>query len=194
MTDAKLSLEEQWFHEKEARQREQLREGLERKAAEENRKREIAGNLGTDNQAVIDRIAALGLDGDVVSVLHLLPMVQVAWADGSVSVSERRTILEAVEAAGVKPGSVAATFIGSLLESRPSETLLNEILAIVRDILAIQGLKPNSLLEACQHVATASGGLLGLGDKVSSEEAEAIHKVALALGPAADARVSKDLG
>jgi hypothetical protein len=194
MTDAKLTPEEQWFLEKEAHRRERLRDELERKATEEQRKREIAGTLGTDNQAVVERIAALGLDGKVVRVLHLLPMVKVAWADGAVSISERRTILEAVEANGIAPGSEAAIFITSLLESRPSETLLNEILAIVKDILAVQGLKANSLLEACQHVATASGGLLGLGNKVSDEEAEAIHKVAKALGPAADERVSQELG
>ena len=194
MTESRLTPEEQWFHEKEARRREKLREDLERRASEEQNKRKIAGSLGSDNQAVVDRIAALGLDGDVVGALHLLPLVQVAWADGSVSVSERRTILEAVQAAGIEPGSPAATFITSLLESRPSETLLNEILAIVRDILAARGLKANSVLEACQQVASASGGLLGLGNKVSPEEAKAIRKVARMLGPQADGRVSEELG
>jgi tellurite resistance protein len=192
--DTSLTPEEQWFAEKESRGREQMREELQRKATEERRKREIAGSLATDDQALIERLAALGLDGDVAPVLHLLPMVQVAWADGSVSVSERRTILEAVAAAGVAPGSKAATFIASLLESHPSEALLDEILAVMRDILAAKGLKPASLVEACQHVAQASGGLLGLGNRISSEEADAIHKVAQALGPAVDEKISSKLG
>jgi len=192
--DTSLTPEEQWFAEKEARRREQMREELQRKATEEQRKREIAGSLGTDDQALVERLAALGLDGEVAPVLHLLPMVQVAWADGSVSVSERRTILEAVAAAGVAPGSNAATFIASLLESHPSDALLNEILAIMRDILAAEGLKPSSLVEACQHVAQSSGGMLGLGNRISPEEADAIHRVAQALGPAVDEKISSKLG
>ena len=192
--DTSLTPEERWFAEKGSRQRQQMREELERKATEERRKRDIAGSLGTDDQALIERLVALGLDGDVAPVLHLLPMVQVAWADGSVSVSERRTILEAVEATGVAPGSKAATFIASLLESHPSEALLNEILAIMRDILAAKGLKPTSLLEACQQVAQASGGMFGLGNRISSEEADAIRKVAKALGPAIEAKISSKLG
>jgi len=194
MPEGPLDLEEQWFHEKEARRRQQMREEFERKAADEHRKREIAGQLGTDDEAVVERIHALGLAGDVVEIIHLLPLVQIAWADGAVSIAERTAILRAVEAHGVAPGSPAATFMASLLESRPSDTLLDEILAILRDILAARDLHPTSMLEACQKVAEASGGLLGLGNKVSAEERDAIQKVVRALGPAIDEKVNSKLG
>lgn len=193
MTDATPTPEQQWFHEREARLRQEIRDRLERQAMEEANRREIAGSLGTDDKAVVDRIAALGIDGEMARVIHLLPLVQVAWADGTVSVSERRTILEAVAATGVEPGSRAATFITSLLESRPSQTLLDAILSIIRDLLQVKGLKANSLIEACQHVATASGGLFGFGNKVSAEEAEAIRRVAKALGPAVDRKIGDRL-
>jgi hypothetical protein len=194
MPEGPLDLEEQWFHEKEARRRQQMREELERKAADEHNKREIASQLGTDDQTVVERIHALGLSGDVVRIIHLLPLVQIAWADGTVSIAERTAILRAIEAHGVEPGSPAATFMASLLESRPSETLLDEILAILRDILAARDLHPTSMLEACQKVAEASGGLLGLGNKVSAEERDAIQKVVEALGPAVDEKVNSKLG
>jgi uncharacterized membrane protein YebE (DUF533 family) len=179
MADGPVDLEDQWFHEKEA---------------DEHNKRKIAGSLGTDDQAVVDHIHALGLDGEVVEVIHLLPLIQIAWADGSVSVRERAAIMEAVEAHGVAPHSPAALFVASLLESRPSDTLLDEILAILREILAARNLHPSSMLEACQEVAAASGGLLGLGNKVSGEEREAIKKVCRALGPAIDEKASAKLG
>jgi hypothetical protein len=194
MPEGPIDLEEQWFHEKEARRREELRKEFERKAEEEQKKRRIAGSLGTDDASVVDRIHALGLDGDVVPILHLLPLVQIAWADGTVSVSERKAILSAVEAHGVEPHSKAGLFMASLLESRPSKTLLDAILAILRDILAARDQHPTSLLEACQEVAEASGGLLGLGNKVSAEEREAIQDVARALGPAIDEKVRAKLG
>jgi hypothetical protein len=194
MPEGPLDLEEQWFHEQEARRREQIREEFEAKAAEEHNKREIAGQLGTDDAAVVERIHRLGLSGDVVQIIHLLPLVQIAWADGAVSIAERTAILRAVQAHGVEPGSPAATFMASLLESRPSDTLLEEILAILRDILAARDLHPTSMLEACQKVAEASGGLLGLGNKVSAEERDAIQKVVQALGPAVDEKVNSKLG
>jgi len=194
MADGPVDLEQQWFQEKEAREREKLREAFERKAADEHNKRKIAGGLGTDDQAVIDRIHALGLDGDVVEVIHLLPLIQVAWADGAVSIRERTAILAAVEAHGVEPHSPAGLFVASLLEARPSDTMLEEILAILKDILAARDLHPSSMLEACREVAEASGGLLGLGNKVSAEEQEAIRKVVRALGPAVDEKVSAKLG
>jgi hypothetical protein len=194
MPEGPLTPEEQWFHEKEARLRQKLREEFERKAADELDKRRIAGTLGTDDQAVIDHIHALGLDGEVVEVIHLLPLVQIAWADGAVSKNERAAILRAVEAHGIKAGSPAATFVASLLETRPSDTMLEELLVVLKDILAARGLHARSLLEACENVAQACGGLLGLGSKVSADERAAIRKVAEALGPAIDEKVSAKLG
>ncbi|MHC4429946.1 MAG: tellurite resistance TerB family protein [Planctomycetota bacterium] len=189
-----LTPEEQWFHEKEARLRQRMREEIEGRAAAEQNKRKIKAGLGTDDKTVIERIQALGLDGDVVQVIHLLPLVQIAWADGTVSVNERVTILRAAEAHGIEPGTRAATFLASLLEWRPSDTLLDEILAVLREILAVKGLRATSLLEACENVAKASGGLLGFGNKVSVEEQDAIGKVAEALGPAIDEKIGAKLG
>jgi hypothetical protein len=165
-----LTPEEQWFHEKEARLRQRMREEIEGRAAAEQNKRKIKAGLGTDDKTVIERIQALGLDGDVVQVIHLLPLVQIAWADGTVSVNERVTILRAAEAHGI------------------------EILAVLREILAVKGLRATSLLEACENVAKASGGLLGFGNKVSVEEQDAIGKVAEALGPAIDEKIGAKLG
>jgi hypothetical protein len=173
--------EEEYFQAKQARLRQRLLEETERAAVEQKQKREIAGSVGTDDQALIDRIHALGLDGEVAGVLHLMPLVQVAWADGSVSESERKTIMQAVEARGIAPGSASANFIASLLETRPSDTLLDEILSLLRDLLAAKGLKPGSVLDACGDVAQASGGLFGFGSKMSQEEREAIQRIGASL-------------
>ena len=100
---------------------------------------------------------------------------------GSVSAGERKAIMQAVEARGNKPGSAPADFIASLLETRPSDTLLDEILSILKDLLAAKGLKPASVLAACNDVALASGGLLGFGGKMSQAEREAIERIATSL-------------
>lgn len=173
--------EEEYFKAEQMRKREKQREQAERRAAEEKRRREIAGSLGTDDEALVERIHALGVDGAAAEVLHLLPLVHVAWADGAVSEKERMAIMQAVQARGIEPGSPPADFMASLLEKRPSDTLMNEILSIVRDVLEAKGLNPDSVLSACGDVAEASGGLFGFGVKVSHEEREAIERIGATL-------------
>ncbi len=188
-----LTPEEKYFQEKEAELRRKVREEAEGKAEEARAKRKLAEHLGTDDQALIDRLHALGLDGAVAPVLHLMPLVEVAWADGSISKNERASIMEAVEAHGVEPGSEAAKFMASLLETRPSDTLLEEILSVLKELLAARGLQASSILEACEAVAGASGGLLGLGDKVSDEERAAIERIAGKIDAEAARKITEQL-
>ena len=44
------------------------------------------------------RLQALGVDADTWHVVALLPLVQVAWADGHVHDDERRSIMERARA------------------------------------------------------------------------------------------------
>jgi len=189
-----MSSEDRWFHEKEAREREALREKIEGRAAAEANRRKIADNLGTDDAEVIARIEALGLDGEVAKVLHLLPLVGVAWADDTISVSERRAIMNAVEARGIADSDPGAIFIASMLETCPSKILRSEILSILKDILAAKGMSASSMIEACQKVAEASGGLLGFGNKVDDAEHTAILKLIEMLGPVINDRVKSEFG
>jgi len=189
-----MSSEDRWFHEKEERERAELRSQMEHRAANEENRRKLAENLGTDDAAVIARVEALGLDGDVAKVLHLLPLLQVAWADDSISISERRAIMGAVEARGIPASDPAAKFMASLLETRPSQTLLDEILSVLKDILAAKGMSASSMIDACQKVAEASGGLFGIGNRVDDAEHAAILKLIEALGPGADDKARSDLG
>lgn len=193
MVDGPIKPEEQYFLAREARLRERLRAELEAKAAGELEKRQIAENLGSDDEAVIDRIQALGLESEALPVLHLLPLVGIAWADGTVSERERATILAAAEVHGIKPETAPARLLAALLEERPSETLRRALLGVLKDVLSARGLKPASLLQLCEDVASASGGLLGFGNKVSSEERQMIADIAAALGPDVDQRVKNAL-
>jgi hypothetical protein len=193
MSDS-MPLENRWFHEKDERERQALRQKIEGRAAAEANRRKIAENIGSDDTAVIARIEALGLDGEVGKVLHLLPLVGVAWADDTISVSERRAIMNAVAAHGVADSDPGAIFIASLLETRPSETLRSEVLSILKDILAAKGMSATSMIEACQKVAEASGGLLGFGNKVDDAERTAILELIEQLGPAIDDRAKSEFG
>ena len=178
--------EERYFLEKEARRREELRAKLDAAAERLQEQQGIASTLETNDEELVDRIHSLGFNGDSARVFDLLPLVHVSWADGQVQRNERATILAILEERGVEPGSDASLLMQSLLEKRPSETFLGETLAVLQRLAGDQ--KGATVVDLCARVADASGGLLGLGNRTSSDEHALIGKVAEALGDTAQQR------
>jgi hypothetical protein len=113
----------------------------------------------------------------------LAPLVQVAWAQGSVTDRERDTVLRLAAARGVEADSPARTQLLKWLQERPSDALFDIAMEVIRGGLALlpSGEREEHLkriVQACHEVAEASGGLakvLGLGSGVSGEE-EALLK------------------
>jgi tellurite resistance protein len=170
-----------------------------RKQDEELRKRlrdqlsEAAGDLGAkkDELSVAQRIQALGFAGPRLRVFDLMPLVHVAWADGSVSRQERAAILDIVKARGNEPGSEPYLMIETLLEVRPTDEFLAQSLAVLK--LAVGGSRAESIVELCLQVANASGGFMNVGN-VSAEEKAQIAAIAGQLGPAALEAFHRELG
>jgi tellurite resistance protein len=177
--------EDAYFQQRDRELREQLRSQL-AKAAGELRNDEEAGKLSLG-----ERISALGFTGERIKIFDLLPLVHVAWADGSVSRKERTTILDVVRARGIQPGTDAFRTVESLLEERPSQEFLDESLAILKEVAG--GARAASIVDLCVQVAGASGGFLNMGT-VSDEERALIAEIAGHLGGAAVAEFNKQLG
>lgn len=161
--------EDRYFLEKEAKAREQLRAELEAQAQAAAKRQALASQVG-GNEPLAQRLHDLGFDAETAPALHLMPLIAVAWADGEVSAKERQAVLQVARAHSIEPGSKAAQLLASMLEKRPSQTVVDEVLDLLHDLLAAKGLHPHSLVEACVDVASASGGFLGLGNKVSPQE------------------------
>ncbi len=182
--------EEKYFHQQEVERRKDKRRELERAAAEAAEKRRVSQVLATDDGALVTRIRQLGFDGDTARVLDLLPLVHVAWADGSVTANERRAITGILAQREIAPGTEAALLIEALMDERPSDTFLNETLELLRDL---GGKKGATVVELCIQVADASGGFFGLGNKINDEEAALIEEIAKGLGDTAHENFSKTL-
>jgi hypothetical protein len=172
-----MSEEDRYFKEQEAHLREKLREELEANAKTAEARRHIAETVGVTDDEVAERIRELGFDGNTAHVLYLMPLVAVAWADGTLSGQERKTIVAAAEAHGIQPGSPGAILLSSLLEKRPSDELLDQILAILKDILQAKSLAPSDVVSACFDVAEASGSFMGFSDKISGEERSVLERI-----------------
>lgn len=115
----------------------------------------------------------------------LLPLVEVAWADGRIQRAERAVIDAAVEGLGLSAPERAAVDVW--LEVRPDSV---ELARGRRALLELAHRDPDDtafdgILGRCEAVARAAGGLFGVAFAVSEEERLALRDIAdaLALGP-----------
>jgi hypothetical protein len=171
--------EEEYFRRKEQELVAKLKERSER----ESRRRGLAEAVGVSDDAILAAIEEMGFSRDVVVVLHLFPLVAVAWADGELSDAERAKIVEAARAWGIAPGTPADARLEEWLRERPDRVTTDRALRLIRDILAFRTLDHGddyrtNILGMCEAVAGAAGGFLGLGSKVSIAERGVIERIA----------------
>ena len=165
------ALEESFF----ARQNEELLEKLRERDRQEQHKKALAAVSGIENEAVLDRLIELELCSETVAAAALVPLVEVAWADGEVQDKEREAILKAASESGIEDGSTSYQLLQNWLEQMP-EAVLMEVwhdyigaLCAELDEAARDNLK-KELLGRAVAVAEAAGGFLGLGKISAGEE------------------------
>jgi hypothetical protein len=175
--DRGKSLEDEFFRKENARAIERLRELKERTTSRET----LAKAIGITNEKIIDRLIELGIRPEIVSALAIVPLVAVAWADGSLDAKERQAVLERAEKSGIAAGTADHDLLRSWLEKKPEPRLLAAWTEMVRGLAEslpsqeLAALK-TGLVERAKAVARASGGFLGVG-AVSAAEQDAIDRL-----------------
>ena len=175
--DRVRSLEDEFFRKEDQRLTERLRELREKSASREA----LAKASGIKNEAIVDKLLELGIRPETVAALALVPLAEVAWADGSIDEGERKAVLERAEKAGIAPGSTDHALLESWLGRRPEPRLLSAWTQMVKGIIEHMtaeqaGTLRAGLVERARTVASASGGFLGMG-KVSAAEADMIQQL-----------------
>jgi hypothetical protein len=168
--DRRRALEEEYFHNREK----ELIEKMRLRAEEEAGRRQMAERTGIVDEEILADLQALGYTLETVMLLHFVPLVQMAWAEGGVSERERSLIREAARSRGVEDGSAAARQLDRWLSTRPSEHLFESTMRAINAMLAARpaeerAVAERDMLSYCSAIASASGGILGFG-KVSDEE------------------------
>jgi hypothetical protein len=141
----------------------------------------MAERSGLADEEILKDLQALGYTPETVMLLHLVPLLQMAWAEGSVSDRERALILEAARARGVDDGSPADRQLAEWLAERPSPELFEKTLRAIGAILQSRsvderGAGEKDLVSRLTAIASASGGILGFG-KVSPEEQQVLSRI-----------------
>ena len=196
--DRKRTVEEEYFRKQEL----ELIERLRQRTAQENERQEMAATLGVTDAEILNTLQEMGYTRATVSLLYLVPLVQVAWAEGSVSKSERELILEATRLRGIEAGSAAYEQLIGWLNEQPSEEFFKRTLRVISALL--QALPPEQreaskrdLVAYCTQVAGISGGLAGFlsfGGKVCKEERELLERITAQLEHSHEAAAQNNVG
>ncbi len=76
-----------------------------------------------DDDAFIDKLVELKIQPETAVALSLVPLVQVAWADGEIQEGERKAILSAAKDSGIDAASPSYELLQSWLANDPNDQL-----------------------------------------------------------------------
>lgn len=164
------ALEEEYFRKKDR----ELAEKMRQVAQAEEKRRQMGEATGLHDPALLDELQQLGFTPDTVVLLPLVPVVQMAWAEGGVSKEERALLAQLARARGIAEGSPADAQLSSWMTSRPDDEVFARAGRLIRALLDTDasgagGLTADDLVAQAERIAAASGGFLGIG-RVSAEE------------------------
>ena len=169
------SLEEMFFRERDAKLIEQRKE-LEQLKRDSNA---LAAVSGIQNPKVLEKLVGLGMTSSTMASLAVLPLVEVAWADGQLDEKEKEAVLAGAAHNGMAKGSIEYGLLDSWLKERPQPKLLDAwmyYIAGLREVLSLKEMNELQvdLLNKAKKVAQTTGGLLS---KISSEEQAVLKKM-----------------
>ena len=175
------NLEEQFFREQDKKLIAKLAE-LSRTASA---KEALARVSGISDAKVLERLVELGITPELLIAMAVIPLVEVAWADGEISPKERQAVLDAARSLRKGAEPIAPGMLEAWLERRPDAKLLSSWQLYVQGLCA--SLQPqererlrDQIVGHARQVAESSGGILGLGNKVSAAEERVLAKLSKA--------------
>lgn len=171
--------EEEFFKREDAAKLAKMRRDRQLEAVRGTERSLISEALDTD-EGLAQEVMSLGFDASTARVLPLIPLIQVAWADGKISRAEDRTIWEKALAFGVDKDSPAGEFLQLLLQERPSGIFFQRVNLIIGEIVEDD---PGSDIASnvvgwSKAVAEASGGFFGLTSPIDVKEQRVLDDLA----------------
>ncbi|MFN0110557.1 MAG: hypothetical protein ACKVZH_17005 [Blastocatellia bacterium] len=182
-----FSEREHWLEEEYFRKQDQLLiEQIHQLRAKEEDRQRLAEITDLKDEDVITALQDLGYTSDTVELLHMLPLVEVAWASGAVTDRHRKAILKIARMRGIQANSASAEKLLRWLDEKPSEELFEASLHAIR--LILESLPPEEqeyqredLLTRCNQIAHVLFGRFW-GHEVVHDEEQMIAYIAEELG------------
>lgn len=182
LDERRKALEEAFFRKQDEALRTRIRTEREHASARDA----LAAHSPRADEALLDRLVELGIRVESLAALMLVPLVEVAWADGTMDPREREAVLNAAAASGVELDSPSHALLESWTTDRPPAALYESwkayVASLCRELSADHRWHlEEQLLGRARSVARAAGGFLGLA-KVSKPEEEVLARLEQAFG------------
>jgi len=137
---------------------------------------------GIKNDHILDKLIELNIRPETLTSLTLVPLVEVAWADGSVDDNEKAELLASAEKMGFAKGSSEYEILSQWMTHKPSKDLLTAWIHYVEGLcekLSAEEKKElkKDMVDNTRKIAMASGGFIGLGNKISKAEASVLDQL-----------------
>lgn len=176
--DRRRGLEEEFFAK-------QNRELIDKIRAKENRnqaRQELAIMTGISNDDVLNNLIDVGVTPSTMIALSMVPLVLVAWSDQLLEPEEVKAILKAAEDQGIVSGSPSYDLLVSWLNKVPGPHLFESwenYIKSLREVMDPATFKKlgTEVMDRTRKVAQATGGFLGLGNKVSDAEKREMQRL-----------------
>jgi hypothetical protein len=171
------ALEEAFFYQMDQELIEQLRRRLQR----EEKIRLFASATGIQDKKHLELLADSGFELSTLTAFIWVPLLFVAWADGSADDMEKGVISEVLATKGIMKSTTSVMLEHEWFRKRPTEELWQVwaefSTATLRTLDAdVHNELIKEIVGLCRVVAHASGGMMGLG-KISASEAKVIDRV-----------------
>jgi hypothetical protein len=171
------SLEDEYFRKKDR----ELVEKMRRAAEVEQARKDLSAKTGLHDPELLKELEALGFTPETVALLPLVPVVQMAWAEGGVTDAERKLLVQLARSRGIAEGTVADRMLVAWMDRRPSPDVFERAMRLVRAMVAAPGheggLTADDLVKYCENIASASGGIFGI-NRISAEERALLAEIA----------------
>lgn len=117
-----------------------------------------------------------------MKLLAILPLVQVAWSEGYVTLRERHAILAVARRRGLAHDSQAISQLTVWLDQRPYDRMFTQSLKVLSTIFGSRGPQTakvalREIVSECTKIAESSGGFLGLVGPLSEVEQTVIDRI-----------------
>jgi hypothetical protein len=179
LADIGTAHEEEFFR----KENHELLEKMRKQRETQNTAAAIEEKTGASSPELATFLSDKGIDAEMLPVLHLLPLVQVAWADGEIQDEERTLLMSAANLRGISEDHPAHAKLLGWLAKPPSAALYDAALTFIRLVLASQDdadaqESKSNLENLTVSMADAAGGFMGMFGRTSSEETAVLEKIA----------------
>ena len=170
------SHEDEYFQKKDRELIEQIRQ----RAKAQQQLRELGEQVGVTDEGLIHELAELGFTTETVKLLPLIPVLEMAWAEGGVTDAERKMVVDLARGRGIEAGSTADLQLSDWLARRPDDSVFRRAGSLIRALVESGGrfdLTPDDIIKYGEAIAEASGGLFGIR-RISSDERATLSRIA----------------